>query len=170
MKLSAMTLRRSSNSACGQDFARRARWLARQRGQSALEVALLAPVLLLMLLGTIEIGRYTYFAIETTNAARAGVQYGAQSPVDSMDAAGIVLAASNDAPDLKQLSVRSQDLCACSSTPSEYVGCPAQDCGSGHPVTFLKVDTTARIPPLFRYPGLPGTFRASGQAIMRVAP
>jgi TadE-like protein len=165
-----MKLRPSSDSACEQNFARHPRQLAGQRGQSALEAALLAPVLLLMLLGTIEIGRYTYFAIEATNAARAGVQYGAQSLIDSRDVAGIILAASNDAPNLNRLNVTAQDLCACSTTPSVYVGCPAQDCGSGHPVTFLKVDTTAQIPPLFRYPGLPATFTANGQALMRVAP
>jgi Flp pilus assembly protein TadG len=140
-----------------------------QRGQSVLETALLAPVLLLMLVGAIEIGRYAYVAIEATGAARAGVQYGAQSLIDSKDVAGIKLAASNDAPDLTQLNVTAKDLCACSNNPSQYVGCPAQRCGAGHPVVFLQVNTTAQVPSLFHYPGLPSTFTASGQAIMRVA-
>lgn len=141
-----------------------------QRGQSVLELALLAPLLLLMLVGTIEIGRYAYFAIEATSAARAGAQYGIQSLTDSKDIAGIQLAATNDAPELPQLNVASKDLCACSNRPSHYVGCPAQRCGAGHPVVFLQVDTTVQVPPLFHYPGLPSTFTANGKAIMRVAP
>ncbi len=140
-----------------------------QAGQSVLEIALLAPVLLLLLVGAIEIGRYAYFAIEATSAARAGVQYGAQSLADSKDVAGIKVAGSNDAPDLIQLNVTANNLCACSNSPSHYVRCPAQRCGAGHPVVFLQVNTTAQVPSLFHYPGLPATFTANGQAIMRVA-
>jgi Flp pilus assembly protein TadG len=140
-----------------------------QTGQSVLEVALLAPFLLLMLVGTMEIGRYAYFAIEATSAARAGVQYGAQNLLDSKDLAGITVAAQNDAPELKQLDVLAKNLCACSNNPSQYMGCPAKTCGAGHPVVFLEVDTTAQVPSLFKYPGLPATFTANGKAIMRVA-
>jgi hypothetical protein len=140
-----------------------------EAGQSLLELALLAPMLLLMLVGTIEIGRFAYFAIEATGAARAGAQYGMQSLTDSKDIAGIQLAATHDAPDLPQLNVTASDLCACSNDPSRYIGCPAQRCGAGHPVVFLQVDTTVQVPSLFRYPGLPSTFTASGTAIMRVA-
>jgi Flp pilus assembly protein TadG len=139
-----------------------------QAGQSVLELALLAPLLLLMLVGTIEIGRFAYFAIEATSAARAGAQYGMQSLTDSRDIRGIQLAASHDAPELQHLSVTPKNLCACSNRPSHYVGCPAQ-CGTGHPVVFLQVDATVQVLPLFHYPGLPSTFTASGKAIMRVA-
>jgi hypothetical protein len=164
-----MKPRPSADSVRKKGLARNPRPSAGQKGQSVLEIALLAPMLLLMLVGTIEIGRYAYFAIEATNAARAGVQYGTQSLIDSKDVAGIWGAASNDAPDLIQLNVTAKDLCACSSNPSHYVGCPAQRCGAGHPVVFLQVITTAQVPSLFHYPGLPATFTANGQAIMRVA-
>jgi Flp pilus assembly protein TadG len=137
-------------------------------GQSLAEMALVTPLLLLLLLGTIEIGRYAYYGIEVANAARAGVQYGAQSLADSKDLAGITQAAKSDAPEVKNLNVSSQDRCACSNSPANYTGCPAR-CGSGHPLVFLEVDTTARIAPLFRYPGLPSSFAAKGSAIMRVA-
>jgi hypothetical protein len=148
---------------------RAGRYRSRQAGQSVAELALLTPVLLLMLVGAIEIGRFAYYAIEVTSAARAGVQYGVQSLIDSKDLAGIRLAASNDAPDLSQLRVDATDLCACSNNPSHYVTCPAQPCGFGHPVVFLRVDTSAQVPSLFHYPGLPSTFTASGKAIMRVS-
>ncbi len=139
------------------------------RGQSVAEIALVTPLLLLLLIGTIEIGRFAYYAIEAANAARAGVQYGAQSLADSKDLAGITLAARNDAPEISSLSVASQDRCACSNSPADYVGCPARACAPGHAIVFLEVDTTAQIQPLFHYPGLPSTFNTSGQAIMRVA-
>ncbi len=140
-----------------------------QRGQSVAEMALLTPVLLLMLLGAIEIGRFAYYGIEVSSAARAGVQFGAQSLADSKDLTGITQAAQNDAPEVPGLSVAARDRCACSNSPANFVGCPAFGCSPGHALVFLQVDTTANIKPLFRYPGLPANFPAKGHAIMRVA-
>jgi len=140
-----------------------------ERGQSVAEIALLTPLLLLMLLGTIEIGRFAYYGIEVSSAARAAVQFGAQSLADSKDVAGITQAAKNDAPEVPGLNVTATDRCACSNTPANFVGCPAFACTPGHALVFLQVDTSANIKPLFRYPGLPKNFAAKGHAIMRVA-
>ena len=81
-------------------------------GQSVAEMALITPVLLLLLVGTIEIGGFASYGIEVSNAARAGVQYGAQSLVDSKDAAGIAQAARNDAPELAKMNVNATNSCA----------------------------------------------------------
>src|SRR5258708_6394373 len=54
-----------------------------ERGQSLVELALAMPVLLLLLLGTVDLGRayYTYVAAE--NAAREGARYAASSPANT---------------------------------------------------------------------------------------
>ncbi len=140
-----------------------------QTGQSIAEVALVIPMLLLLLIGTIELGRFAYYGIEVANAARAGVQYAAQSLADSKDIVGIQRAAQNDAPNVSDLDVTSRDLCACSSSPASYVGCPARNCAPGHAVVFVEVNTSARFRSLFHYPGLPASLTVNGQAIMRVA-
>jgi Flp pilus assembly protein TadG len=67
-----------------------------QAGQSLVEVALLTPLLLAMLLGSIELGRYAYLSILVGNAAHSGALYGAQSHLDAANAAGICEAAEND--------------------------------------------------------------------------
>lgn len=143
-----------------------------QSGQSIAEVAMLTPLVLLLLLGTIEIGRFAYYGIEVANAARAGVQYGAQSLADSKDASGIQLAAQNDAQNIPGLGVTSTNHCACSDDPSDYLGCPVnpRNCASGHPLVFLEVNTTGTFQSIFHYPGLPPSLTIHGQAIMRVAP
>ena len=46
-----------------------------QRGVALVEFALVVPLLALLLVGIIEIGRFAYFSIAVANAARAGVQY-----------------------------------------------------------------------------------------------
>jgi Flp pilus assembly protein TadG len=132
------------------------------------EVALLIPLLLLLLVGIFEVGRFAYYSIEVSNAARAAVQYGAQSLADAKDTVGLRQAALNDSPELSGLTVTPTVLCACSEAPSSYVPCPALGCG-GHPVVFVQVDTNANITPFFHYPGFPATFPANGHAIMRVA-
>lgn len=145
------------------------RWSLGESGQSLVEMALLTPVLLLMLVGIIEVGRFAFYSIEVANAARAAVQYGAQSLADSKDSPGLEQAAIYDAPDLPGMRVNSTYLCACSESPSVFVSmCPATGC-AGHAVVFVKVDITTNIAPLFRYPGFPTTFTAHGNAIMRVA-
>ncbi|MGH9744869.1 MAG: TadE/TadG family type IV pilus assembly protein [Candidatus Acidiferrales bacterium] len=152
----------------GTDWKRRVHGRFAQRGQSLLEMAVLIPVVLLLLVGIIEIGRFAYVSIEVTNAARAAVQYGAQSLADAQDSAGLQQAAVRDAADLSSITVNSSALCACSDTPATFVPCPALGC-AGHPVVFVQVDTTTSISPLFHYPGLPSSFTANGHAIMRVA-
>jgi Flp pilus assembly protein TadG len=139
-----------------------------ENGQTLLEVALLTPLLLLLLVGIFEVGRFAYYSIEVSNAARAAVQYGAQSLADAKDTPKISLAATNDSPDLSGLTVNSTVLCACSESPSSYVPCPALGC-TGHPVVFIQVDTNATIMPFFHYPGFPTTFPVNGHAMMRVA-
>src|ERR1700722_3231357 len=50
---------------------RRSRIGSRSTGQTVVELALLLPMLLMLMVGLIEIGRYAYFDILISNAARA---------------------------------------------------------------------------------------------------
>lgn len=52
------------------------------RGQGLVEFALLLPVLLLILLGTIEFGRIFFIYVNIANAAREGARYGMVNPRD----------------------------------------------------------------------------------------
>lgn len=57
----------------------RARPLARERGQSLIEVALSLPLLLLIVIGLADFGRAYYYSIALTNAAREGAAYAART-------------------------------------------------------------------------------------------
>src|SRR6266851_62583 len=102
-------------------------------GQSLLEVALLTPMLLALLLGAIELGRYAYISILVGNAARAGAAYGAQNLVLSIDTSGIQTAAYNDfqnnGQDTSTLMVNSSTSCGCDtggSLPALTNSCNSQ--------------------------------------------
>jgi Flp pilus assembly protein TadG len=64
-----------------------------EMGQAFVELAIVLPVAILLLVGAAEIGRLAFASIEVSNAARAGVAYGAQSHVTASDIAGIQTAA-----------------------------------------------------------------------------
>ena len=53
------------------------------RGQSLTELALLLPLLILILLGTVDLARIYNAYVTLTNAAREGARYGATHPLDS---------------------------------------------------------------------------------------
>ena len=52
----------------------------RARGQSLVELALVTPILLVLLLGAVDMGRLFYAEIAVTNAAREGAMVAASSP------------------------------------------------------------------------------------------
>lgn len=160
-------------------------------GQSILEVAIVAPVLVLLLAGTYDIGRYLYAGIEIANAARAGVQYGAQNLVAANQYGGIISAVTGDAPEMHlQTSTAPSDVrsgpqanpstdpptsflvCACDSTPATLGNCTggsAVTCGANDRVdTFVQVIVSHSFTPTFNLPGLPSSITITRTAIQEL--
>jgi Flp pilus assembly protein TadG len=131
-------------------------------GQTVLELALLLPLMLLLLIGVIEIGRFAYFDILVSNAARAGAQYGAQSLIQAADKNGIQTAAQNDG--LTTMTITSAQQCNCGlGTPG---GCPV---ACAQPTVYVAVTATEKFNSLFKYPGLPKSMTLASTATMRVS-
>jgi len=63
----------------------------RSRGQSLAELAISLPLLLLVMLGTIDLGRAYFDYIEMRNGAFEGARYGSQNPTDSTGIKNMVL-------------------------------------------------------------------------------
>jgi Flp pilus assembly protein TadG len=156
-----------------------ARILRPQSGQSLVEVALLTPLLLAILVGGIELGRYAYIAILVGNAARAGAGYGAQSLVQSVDTTGIQTAADDDfqsnGQNVSNLKVTSATSCGCdnggtttSAACSTSSNSSAGTCTSGHWVVMVSVTASGKFNSLFSYPGIPKSISVSNTATLRV--
>lgn len=143
------------------------RWSTEESGQALVELALVLPVFVLILIGAAEFGRLAYAAIEVANAARAGIQYGAQNRSTSVDLRGMETAAVGDAANVTTMQATAANFCVCGSGGS--ISCAsAQTSCSGRILDYVQVNTSATIDPLFRYPGLPKTLTMYGQAVMRV--
>ena len=157
----------------------RLRWLPTvfrsERAQSLVELALLTPILLLLVIGIVEMGRFAYLSILVGNSASAGAVYGAQNLADSADTTGISDAATHDfqnGQSLTGLTITSSDVCGCDSggatTTASCTGGSAGTCASGHWVVSVQVVATGTFNSLFRYPGIPRSLTVTRTVTMRV--
>jgi Flp pilus assembly protein TadG len=148
------------------------RLLRSQRGTSMIEFALVLPVFVFMLVGVIEMGRYTYFAVLAQHAARAGVQYAAQNLQTAADAStsgpATANAAKQDGQSYSQWKVTSWISC---TNAGAGTACPAtNNAGTVSPglVYYVGVKVTGTFKSLLSYPGIPNNVPISATAIMRV--
>ena len=142
-----------------------------ERGTSAVEFALCLPVLVFLMIGIIEIGRFTYFSILAAHAARAGVQYAAQNLSTAMDAStngpNTTAAAVQDGQQLANWKVKASVMCTVNNVSAP---CPANNTGAVSPNNFyyVQVQVSGTFNSLLKYPGIPQQIPVSGSAIMRV--
>jgi Flp pilus assembly protein TadG len=144
------------------------RGLRRADGGSAIaEMAIVAPLIMLLLLGLVEVGRYAQFSILVGNAARAGVQYGAQNLGTADDTAGMQSATLNDAQNLTGLSATPSQFCRCSDGTSST--CQPTDCAASHRLVYVQVDATGTFQSLLHLPYIPSSQTITSRAVMRVS-
>lgn len=143
-------------------------------GDSLVELALLLPILTMLLVGTVDLGRLAYMTIEVSNSARAGVQYGQQNSNTWSDTTGMQTAATNDAPDLVganngNLTAVASYWCQCSDGTDVTPGCSpgTPSCATTHRVNYVKVVASATYKAWFPCPGIPSTATLTSQAVMR---
>lgn len=148
--------------------------LCSQSGQSLVELALLTPILLLLVIGTVEMGRYAYLSTLVGNAARAGAAYGAQNNITAGDQTKIRNAALADAVDITGLTVTSTFVCGCDNggtvvpSPETNAACTTACNAGNHLVVSSQVTVSGTFSSLFNYPGIPSPLTISNTATERV--
>ena len=143
--------------------------LKADRGAALVELALVAPTLLLLVLGAVELGRAYFVNLEVVNAAHAGAEYGSLNPTDT---AGITTAATQSAPNLPNLTVPTVTYgCECSDGSSYYASCstvPTCSASLGSNVVYrVKVKTQSVYTTMMPWPGVATSFTLSNTATIR---
>ena len=145
-----------------------------ERGQSLVELAFVVPLLLLLLVGIIEIGRFAYYSILVANAARAGaISMGRKAwrPPrtlrESLRRAPTMLTGIT-APNTLMVTF---DANSADAQPQTLGPCGALAVcvKPEHPLVYVQVTAIGSFESLFNYPGLPGTFNVTSVQEMRVA-
>ncbi len=137
------------------------------RGAAVIEFALLAPVLLLMVVGAIDFGTFIHQKMQLQSAARAGVQFAAQSNATISDTAGIVNAAANASElDFTGVTTTTTQFCSCSdgveSAADTFGGCSGSCAGGELPGLYVRVNVTGQFTPLFPIRGISDLASSSG--------
>jgi Flp pilus assembly protein TadG len=152
-------------------------WIRRLRhsdaGSALIELALSLPILVLLLLGAFEFGRFAYLGIELTNAAKAAAQYGAQNSATAADVTGMQLVASQDAPEVTSQCTNftmppPTTSCACVVGGSSAGTACGSTCAGGYIVETLDITTSADCAPVIYPSGFGGTITLTGHAVQEV--
>ncbi len=145
-------------------IARRAR---KDTGAAAIEFGLSAPLLVLLVVGTAELGTAVYQGMQAQNAAEAGAVYASKY---GFDVAGISSAVS---------SATAAAGIAATPAPSTFCGCPTAsgvvptDCtlmcdGNSAPGQYVQVNAQITHTPLISFTGLSVPVTLTGQAVVRM--
>lgn len=94
------------------------------RGTSAIEFALIAPVLIALLFGVAEVASYTSSAMSMDRALRAGTQYVMNGGKENTVIEKIVMKSWSDLPAKVSVTVSSDCLCAGTHTTCSASACP----------------------------------------------
>ena len=137
-----------------------------ENGQSAVEMAIMVPILALLLVVAADFARLFYVYIAVNSAARAGAQYGSQSLITAADISGMKAAATLDGSNITGLTANASQ-CTCIEG-STVAACATSYCTANATATFVEVDTTAHFNTVVTYPGVPSSITLSGKAIMQV--
>jgi Flp pilus assembly protein TadG len=143
----------------------RAAWRG-EEGNALIEVAVGVTICISLMLGAAQCGHLAYDAIEVTNAAHTGAEYGAQSRTYAADIPNITAAAVQDASNVQGLTATATYFCSCSDGTTST--CAPTDCSASRIITYVQVNTSATVDPQIYLPGLPRTYTLTGKAVMRV--
>jgi len=149
-----------------------------ETGAALVELAVSLPLLILILVGTIDFARIFYTAIELSNAARAGAEY---ATYDVGRATGSMTNAQNAAiaaaPNINTVSASASSLCQCATNSGVVTAttppntCTATCSGTGgHIVISVTVTATRTFTTIARFPGVPNTITLSRSATLRAVP
>ena len=136
-------------------------------GVAAIEFAIIAPVLVLAVLCTVDLGLAIYRKMQVENAARAGAEYallnGFSTTVISsavMQATGLSGINASPAP---------TQFCGCASNSGiSTIDCSSTCAGGIAPGTYVSVSAQATYTTIVPYPVIANSFTFTAQSTMRL--
>lgn len=142
------------------------------KGSALVELALILPLVLLLFMGIVDLGRAFYYSNTVARAAEAGALYGSQNPTDTtgmVDASDQAMStAFGGAPDMSGTNVTASYGCECSDGTGKSSACTATpSCVNMNTVYYVTVKANADFKPLIPWPGIPSLFNVSSTVTMR---
>jgi hypothetical protein len=144
-------------------------WRRSEKGTAAIEFGLFIPVLLILLTGTVELGRAMYEAMQVNNAVEAGMLYAAKN---GYDAGGIAAAVANATATPGITATPAPTLvCGCPSAGGVIkMDCnPPSLCADGNPAgQYVQINAALAHQTILSNLGLPLPTTLTAQSIVRL--
>lgn len=134
-----------------------------RRGAAAVEMALVAPLLVAIMLGVVDFGLAANERIRLSSAARAGAQKAMTNPSDTASIRQAVEAATEDMV-AGRLTVAVSTQCSCGDGSAIACG---TTCTDGNNRNYVTVQVTENYPTLLTYPLVGPTLTLSAGATLR---
>lgn len=148
---------------------RRQRWwrsVADRRGNAAIELALLAPPLTLMLVGTADYGLGLYRQMEVQNAAQAGAEYALKHGFSTSSISSAVTSAT---PLTVSASPAPVETCGCPTGTTISSATCASTCANGQTAGYyVTVDAQTTYTTIIPYPGIPNSYTLTASSTVRI--
>ena len=144
---------------------RPARFVREQQGNAMIEVSLVLPILIFLLLATLNIGLILQQSMAVADSARAGAEYPTNWATSS-DTAGmqrVAVAAAGNIPGYQAVSIV---VCTCG--PGGAIVPCSSTCSGTIPAQYAQVTATANLPLLYSVAGFATHYNVTSVARMRV--
>lgn len=141
-------------------------WRQRQ-ANAAIEMALIAPALVLLLVGLADYGTAIYRRMQVQNAAQAGADFAMRNGFNNGAITAAVTAAS-PFPGLTATPAPAES-CGCASAVTVTPVVCGTTCASGEAAgTYVTVSATGTHTTLLPYPGIPNSFNLVATSTARI--
>jgi Flp pilus assembly protein TadG len=150
-----------------------------ETGSALIELAVALPLLVAVMIVTIDFARVFYLGISLTNAARAGAQYGTHTLAQSDPVTGMMQTTATTATNTTGMTATATRLCQCatdaavlsptSPSPNECIRPEATACPSGHRLITVTVTTSKSFSTIMSaVPGVPNPLTLTRSVTQRV--
>lgn len=150
--------------------------LRSESGTGLIEFAIVLPLLVTLVLGVVEVGRYTAFSVRVSNAAHAGAEFAqSQGERTAYDTTDIFNAACQDSGFTCSTTASNNVMVITSTVVCKYsdgsadASCAEPGTGSAlQRLMYAQVTTSATFTPLLSYPLFGNNVPVSATTIMEV--
>ncbi len=136
-------------------------------GNAAMELALLASPLILLLVGIADYGSATYRNMQVQHAAQAGAEYAIKNGFSSSAIATAVTGATSYSG-IAATPAPAQSCGCASGTTINSATCGSTCAGGAAAGTYVTVSAQATYSTLIPYPGIPNSFALTAAATVRL--
>jgi Flp pilus assembly protein TadG len=154
--------------ACRQGWMVRLWRLWRQRrGNAALEMALIGPLLVVLMIGAADYGAAVYQKMQVQHAAQAGAEYALRNGFVSTSIVSAVTAATNLAG-VSATPAPAQSCGCASGTTITAATCGASCPAGGTAGVYVTVSAQGTYTTILPYPGIPSSFTFNAASTVRI--